>query len=122
MAGWVDGWMFTLVISLVLEDKLGERKEHLQLRRHKLLCLMVPGNLLKFSNSQNSRLLLSSDELKDHVLLRPHPLSLTCSTKISQAYSFHARHPCLCSATQSFCMRFTYLYYGMTPNSHEEIY
>lgn len=51
MYGWLAGWVVTLGISLVLEDKLGERKEHLQLKRHKLLCPMVPGNLPKITNS-----------------------------------------------------------------------
>lgn len=56
--------MFILGVSLILEDKLGERKEPLQLRMVKLLGPEVIGSLPKFSNCQNSRLFFS-DELKD---------------------------------------------------------
>lgn len=62
MYGWIDictyGWMFTVVVRLVLEDKLGERKEPLWLRRDIPFCPMVADNLRRLSNSQNSRLFL----------------------------------------------------------------
>lgn len=62
MYGWINicmyGWMFTVVVSLVLEDKLGERKEPLRLRRDILFCPMVADNLPRLSNSQDSRLSL----------------------------------------------------------------
>lgn len=42
MYGWIDmcmdGWMFTVVVSLVWEDKLGKKKELLQMRKDILFC------------------------------------------------------------------------------------
>lgn len=87
--------MFILGVSLILEDKLGERKEPLQLRMVKLLGPEVIGSLPKFNNCQNSRLFFL--------------MNSKISTKISQAFSFHARHLFLWSVSLSFCMISVYL-------------